>query len=325
MGSHSRLPRSRRQVTYVSNLSAVQSAFCYPLPVIRCPSPLARAVALALGVALSADAQSPRAAGLDAVVVAHQDDWQLFMGDLVGRRVQSGNPVMFIYLTAGDDGRDSLYWATRERGALESTRIAAGVAATDSATQCSSVKVLDHAILKCTIANTESYFLRLPDGHRNGIGFASHSYQSLRKLRGKQITSMSAVDGSGAYSGWTDILSTVGALIGESTANRTVTVHTSDPSVVINPHDHFDHRLAGLLVYDSRKKNRWSVVYYTGYALATRAANRSEDQVRQKTALFLAYNMVMTQANPRWSAYRERPAFYSQCMLRTYARRIASQ
>ena len=279
-------------------------------------------VVLALG---GAKAQSPAAVPLHAVIVAHQDDWQLFMGDIVARQAQTGKQMVFIYLTAGDDGRDSVYWVTRERGALESTRIAVGVASTDSTTgQCSIATVRDHAIRKCTIANTESYFFRLPDGHRNGIGFASHSYQSLRNLRRKRITSMTAVDGSTSYNSWEDILSTAGALIGENSANRIVTVHTSDPSVVANPHDHFDHRMAGLLVYDSRKKNRWNVMYYAGYALATRAANRSEDQVRQKTALFLAYDRVMTQANAKWSAYRERPAFYSECMLRTYARRITS-
>ena len=287
------------------------------------------------GAIVSAFSQQPKVvryisnhaspAVLDAIIVAHQDDWQLFMGDIVARRVQTGNPVVFIYLTAGDDGRDSLYWTTRERGALQSTRIAAGVAAADSATdQCPIVKVLDHAIRKCTIANTESYFFRLPDGHRNGIGFASHSYQSLRKLRRKRITSISAVDGSAAYNGWADVVSTAASLIGEGSPSRVVTVHTSDPSVVVNPHDHFDHRMAGLLVYDSRKRHRWNVAYYTGYALATRAANRSEDQVRLKTSLFLAYDKVMTDANANWSAYRERPAFYSQCMQRTYARRIAS-
>ena len=258
-------------------------------------------------------------ARIDAGLVAHQDDWPLFMGDVIAPRVQSGTPVVFIYLTAGDDGRDSTYWATREKGVLQATRIAAGVAAGD---HCSIVNVLNHAIRKCTIANTESYFLRLPDGHRNGIGFPRHSFQSLRKLRQQRITAMSAVDGSATYNGWSDLKSTVDWLIGESSSTRIVTVHTSDPSVAVNPHDHFDHRMAGLLVYDSRRKARWNVVYYTGYALATRAANRTGEQVRQKTALFRAYDNVMTQANPNWSAYRERPAFYSQCMMRTYARRI---
>jgi LmbE family N-acetylglucosaminyl deacetylase len=257
-------------------------------------------------------------------VAAHQDDWQLFMGDVVARKIRPGNRVVFIYLTAGDDGRDSLYWMTRERGALESTRVGVGAQSTGSvAVRCSPTKALEHAIRGCAIANTESYFLRLPDGRRSGAGFARHSGASLRKLRGKRIASISAVDGSAAYEGWTDLVTTVAALVGESSADRTVTIHTNDPNVVVNPHDHFDHRMAGLLVADARKKYKWNVVYYAGYALATRAANLSNDQSRRKVALFQAYDAAMIRINPAWSAYRERPAFYSQCMLRTYGRRVA--
>lgn len=309
-------PELPESVKYLPNAGSASTC-------VRRLVPHLRIAALIAGVSLTAGAQRPGGTSLDAVIVAHQDDWQLFMGDVIARRIQTGGPVVFVYLTAGDDGRDSIYWATRERGVLQSTRIAAGVAPGDnSVDQCSTVRIQDHAIRKCTIANTESYFLRLPDGHRNGIGFALHSFQSLRKLRQRRIAAMSAVDGSATYDGWADLKSTVDLLIGESSSTRIVTVHTSDPSVAVNPHDHFDHRMAGLLVYDSRRKAKWNVAYYAGYALATRAANRTGEQVRQKTALFRAYDNVMTQANPKWSAYRERPAFYSQCMMRTYARRI---
>jgi LmbE family N-acetylglucosaminyl deacetylase len=264
------------------------------------------------------------APAIDIVLVAHEDDWQLFMGDIVAQEIRTGKQVVFIYLTAGDDGRDSLYWATRELGALESTRIAVGSAATNSAAdQCSAAKALEHVIRRCTIASTESYFFRLPDGRRNGTGFARHSHESLRKLRRERTASISAVDGSAVYDSWADLMSTVNELVGESSADRIVTIHASDPSVVANPHDHFDHRMAGLLVADLRRKNRWNVVYYAGYSLATRAANRTNDQAREKTALFRAYDRVMTQANVKWSAYREHPAFYSECMMRTYARRVA--
>ena len=259
---------------------------------------------------------------VDVVLVAHQDDWQLFMGDAIAGRIQAGRPIVFIYLTAGDDGRDSLYWTTRERGALESTRVAAARPRMDSTAACSMVRALEHAIRKCMIANTESYFFRLPDGRRDGRGFERYSYRSLRKLRGRRISSMSAVDGSTTYDGWADLVATVTSLVGEGSTDRMVTIHTSDPSVVVNPHDHFDHRMAGLLAADSRRKNKWNVVYYAGYALASRAANRSKNQTRQKVALFQAYDAVMTRSNPRWSAYREHPAFYAECMMRTYARKI---
>jgi GlcNAc-PI de-N-acetylase len=261
----------------------------------------------------------------DVFVVAHQDDWQLFMGDVVAKQIAAGDSATFIYLTAGDDGRDSLYWQTRERAALQSTRLAIGVAAADSAAvRCSTTKVLEHLIRKCVIANTESYFLRLPDGKRNGVGFARHDFESLRRLRGKKIAVITAVDGSAAYRGWGDLLATATAMIGSSSVTMDLVVHASDPSVAANPHDHFDHRMAGLLVDDLRKRQKWNTQYYVGYALATRAANRSTDQAREKTAIFLAYDKEMMRVNKTWSAYEEHPGFYSQCMLRTYARKPRS-
>jgi LmbE family N-acetylglucosaminyl deacetylase len=259
-------------------------------------------------------------------VVAHEDDWQLFMGDIAVRQIRAGDSVSFIYLTAGDDGRDSLYWRTRELAALRSTRVAIGRDASDSAAvRCSITTVLNHAIQQCVVANTKSYFLRLPDGKRNGMGFANHNHQSLRKLRGKKIPVVNAIDGSAAYNGWGDLTSTINNLIGPNSTDRDVVVHANDPSIAANPHDHFDHRMTGLLVEDLRRTQLWRTQYYVGYALSTRAANRSTDEAREKTAIFLAYDKEMKRVNPKWSAYEEHPGFYSECMVRTYARKARSQ
>jgi LmbE family N-acetylglucosaminyl deacetylase len=252
---------------------------------------------------------------VDIAVVAHQDDWQLFMGDVLTQKLRSGNRAVFVYLTAGDDGRDSAYWRTRERAALQSTRIAAAIPVTDSLA-CSIVQIRDHSIRKCTVGNTESYFLRLPDGKRDGNGFARYNYRSLRKLRANPNSEMSAIDASTTYRGWTDLTTTIGVIIDRDSA--AVTVHTSDPNILRNPHDHFDHRMAGLLVAELRKQHKFGAMYYVGYALATRAVNRSNDQTRAKTALLLAYDREMTAVNKKWSAYQEHRAFYSECMQRTY-------
>ena len=261
----------------------------------------------------------------DVFVIAHEDDWQLFMGDVAAKQLRAGDSVSFIYLTAGDDGRDSLYWRTRERAALLSTRVAIGRDASDSAeVRCSMTTVLDHAVRQCVVANTKSYFLRLPDGKRNGMGFASHDYQSLRKLRGKKIPVVNAVDGSATYNGWEDLTSTIGNIVGSNSSDRDVVVHANDPSIARNPHDHFDHRMTGLLVEDLRRTQPWKTQYDVGYAVATRAANRSTDEAREKTAIFLAYDREMRRVNPKWSAYEEHPGFYSECMLRTYARKARS-
>jgi LmbE family N-acetylglucosaminyl deacetylase len=248
-------------------------------------------------------------------MIAHQDDWQLFMGDVLTQRLKSGNQGVFVYLTAGDDGRDSTYWQTRERAALRSTRIAAGISPTEPLV-CSTVPIRDHPIRKCTLGSTESYFLRLPDGKRDGKGFARYGYRSLRKLRSNPGSEMSAVDASTTYRGWADLMATVSAIA--DLDSSAVTVHTSDPSIARNPHDHFDHRMAGFLVADLRKQHPFSAMYYVGYAVAIRAVNRSTAQTQAKTALLLAYDREMTAVDKTWSAYQEHRAFYSQCMQRTY-------
>jgi len=256
----------------------------------------------------------------DIYVVAHQDDWQLFMGDVVAARLEAKRAATFIFLTAGDDGRDSLYWRTRELAALQSTQIAGGARATDAENGCAPRTVRTHIVRECVAGDTRSIFMRLPDGNRDGRGFARYGNQSLRKLRRQSIGSITAVDGSATYNGWSDLISTITALT-DSHENGTATIHTSDPSVAINPHDHFDHRMAGLSVADARLSTTHDTRYYVGYALGTRAANRSAKEIRDKTAIFRAYEAAMTRVNSGWSAYAEHRAFYSQCMLRTYWRR----
>src|SRR4051812_20870595 len=48
---------------------------------------------------------------------AHQDDWQLYMGDRVGSGLQTVPNVVFIYTTAGDGGEDATFWLPREQAA----------------------------------------------------------------------------------------------------------------------------------------------------------------------------------------------------------------
>jgi hypothetical protein len=99
-------------------------------------------------------------------------------------------------------------------------------------------------------------------------------------------------------------------------------LHTTDPSIRINPHDHYDHRMAGKLIESLLRANGWQGRYYVGYALAMRAPNRTTLQRQEKTEVFSAYDREMKLINPAWSAYREHPGFYAQCMERTYSRPV---
>jgi LmbE family N-acetylglucosaminyl deacetylase len=264
--------------------------------------------------------QQSNSSGVDVVVVAHGDDWQVFMGDVIVERIKSGRRPVFIYMTAGDHGREASYWRQRELAAMQSTRIALGI--TDSPVRCDSVLVRQHRIAHCKLGVSDSYFLRLPDGNRNGRGFARNRFESLRKLHANRVSSVTAVDSSTRYQDWQDLNATVSTLVGmvADSAGSSVMLHTTDPSIRINPHDHYDHRMAGKLVESLLRSNGWRGRYYVGYALAMRAPNRTTLQRQEKTEVFSAYDREMKLINPAWSAYREHPGFYAECMERTYSR-----
>ena len=258
----------------------------------------------------------------DVVIVAHADDWQVFMGDMVVDRISSGHRLVLIYLTAGDHGREGTYWRRREAAAMQSTRVAFGDF--NIPAQCDSVFVNEHRIAHCRVGGSESYFLRLPDGNRNGAGFARNRFESLRKLRAGSVHSITAVDSSTRYASWQDLSATVSTLarmVGDSSHSRLM-IHTTDPSIRVNPHDHYDHRIAGKLTESLINANGWEGRYYVGYALAMRAPNRTARQQQEKTAVFSAYDREMILINPAWSAYREHPRFYADCMERTYSRGV---
>ena len=259
---------------------------------------------------------------LDVAIVAHADDWQVFMGDMIVDRIRSGHRPVLIYLTAGDHGRAGTYWRQREAAAMQSIRVALGDI--NIPARCDSVSVNEHRIAHCKLGGSDSYFLRLPDGNRNGAGFARNGFESMRKLRTGKVHSITAVDSSTRYASWQDLSATVSTLarmVADSTHSRLM-IHTTDPSIRVNPHDHYDHRMAGKLTENLLNANGWEGRYYVGYALATRAANRTAREQQEKTAVFSAYDREMMLINPAWSAYREHPRFYADCMQRTYSRGV---
>ena len=257
---------------------------------------------------------------VDLVIVAHEDDWQLFMGDALARHARSSSRFVIVYLTAGDVGRDTAYWRTRERAALASAGQLIPATTRAAPAACDTAIVVGHSIMRCVLPNSVGWFLRLPDGRRNGAGYRSHAFQSLRKLRSGRISAIDAVDGSTRYKGWSDLAATVRA-IAEAEPASSISIHANDPSVLINPHDHYDHRIAGRLAADLQRSNRWNAYYYLGYAVVARDDNLPAAGLQAKTRLFQAYDNVMIAANRKWSALGEHRTFYSECLRRTYWRR----
>lgn len=276
-----------------------------------------------------ADAASHGAAPLTAFIVAHPDDWQLFMGDVAVAKVAAGGPVVFVYLTAGGANRPPGYWQAREEGSAASVVAAASLDSMGPLEtprdNCRDDFVLTHIIHHCMYRNTVSYYLRLPDGAYDGGGFAPTRFQSLAKLASGEIDRIEAVDASATYRDWADLLRTVDSLLAseaERVGARHLEIHSHDPDEVGNPGDHSDHRNTAHLVAELASRRQLAITGYVGYAISRRPANLSAKAAAAKMLVFMSYDRQCLLANMQWSAYAENPAAYSSLLFGTYGRHI---
>src|SRR5215831_1438231 len=207
---------------------------------------------------------------------AHEDDWQLFMNPSPFRDVaDSKTKTVFVHLTAGDaglgtgnGGRKHPYYLARENGAESAIRFMADAGSQPASETISRAHFNAHRIFRDDYRSTAAYFLRLPDGHPSGSGFQGTSYQSLARLAGGQITTLTAVDGSTTYRGWRDLVSTLRALIDfERGRAPSVVLNVAEPDATINPNDHSDHLMTAKAALEAAARlecaNR---LYYIDYA-----------------------------------------------------------
>jgi hypothetical protein len=229
-------------------------------------------------------------AGTQVFVFAHQDDWQLFLGSHVAGHANA-TKLVFIYTTAGDAGRTAIqpdYWAVRETAANASVDsiLPAGAWA------CASQVVNSHPIQRCTKANSVSYYMRLPDGNGEGQGYGLGSLTLLRDA-GQALT---AIDGSTTYTSWTDLSSTVNAVIALESNNQSapnVAVHAPEYNRGINNGDHADHHATGDLVKGASGGQVWDLSWFVGYRTVDMPVNLSAEEQATAWKVFMAYDAVV--------------------------------
>lgn len=197
--------------------------------------------------------ETPPTPSLSVFVVAHPDDWQLFMNpaafDVMN---QSHGKAVFVHVTAGDAGKGlggepTPYYLAREEGALRSIRFMANAVDSKAALGADSrPEVVDragHKIARHTYANAVAYFLRLHDGYIVKDGeFVEHPL-ALEHLRSGASSELKAIDDSARYSGWNDVVATLRAVIASEWAPGTaLNLHIAELNEKRNPGDHIDHR-----------------------------------------------------------------------------------
>jgi hypothetical protein len=179
---------------------------------------------MSVGLLLTQEARAEDVRQQDRVsfyFAAHEDDWQLFMNPSAFMDVTDAKTkTVFIHVTAGDAGvgmgkrgRKHPYYLARENGAEMAIRFMADAGEQPVDKVTSRIQLNGHQIYRVSYRSTVTYFLRLPDGHPAGVGFPKTGYQSLERLAKAEIGVFSAIDGSTVYHGWTDLVSTLRAIL----------------------------------------------------------------------------------------------------------------
>ena len=252
-------------------------------------------------------ASAPRLPTLSVFLVAHPDDWQLFMGDVAVRHLARADRALFIIVSAGDAGRSASYWRARESGALASMRAALALAD----------QPVTHATTK---------FLRLPDGKPDGVGFSATGFQSLQRLEQRMVPHLLSIDSTTRYANVREVIQALRTIVQrEQRLGMYVHLHTHDPDRQHNPGDHADHRSVGRLALALAESMRVPVTLYSGYVNIRRPDNLSATDAARKAYLFVAYDRARMAVKVTFSAYCENPWAHVVYLSRSYARTAPRQ
>jgi hypothetical protein len=220
---------------------------------------------------------------------AHEDDWQLFMNPSAFQDViNPKTKTVFIHTTAGDagagtgtNGRQRPYYLARENGAQAAIRFMADASTTYPLRRSVDRFTLNgHPLYRVRYRNTVTYFLRAPDGHPSGSGYATTYHQSLQRLATGQASILSAIDGSTTYRGWRDLVTTVRRLLDyERGSAPTVQINVAELDETLNPGDHSDHRMTAKAALDAAEGLSCARrLHYVDYASSRLPVNLSPEE-----------------------------------------------
>jgi len=239
---------------------------------------------------------------MSVYLVAHQDDWQLFMEPLLSADLLDPScKTVIIHTTAGDAGLPDAYWQARETAAVQSAAFRfseLGSLPPHTAT----VTLQGRTHRRDELHNAVVYFLRLPDGNKDGSGFARQQYGSLEKLRRNTITSLSTVDRSAVYESFDDIAGQVRAILAREKylcdqiiESDKLTLNSPEYDEGISPRDHSDHYATGYLGTLLRPPGKGAHRLFTHYATRHQEEHLVGNALFWKTGMFVVYTQVVLQ------------------------------
>lgn len=258
-------------------------------------------------------------------IVAHQDDWQLFMGLNAYNAMNddTNHKVVFIHTTAGDATYGNKVvnkknYLGREIGAINSIQFCLDIKSMPVRNYIDTVTVNGHHIRRFSYKNVVDYFLRLPDG----CGSAGWNGQSIQYIHDKLIGSIMAVDSSAVYTSWGDLVGTVRTIIEQEMDTCTdVGLNIAETDERINPNDHLDHLHTSYLALDATRDmgHIWTRQYIE-YHLHKLPVNLGPEDVALKAAIYGVTEFARSQNSGYTSWGKDHLAY----VCRDYWRKIPS-
>jgi hypothetical protein len=261
-------------------------------------------------------------------IIAHEDDWQLFMNlNAYCDLVNSNCKVVIIHTTAGDDGQGPTYWQPRETGAISSARFCLAPLNSSAQGTTGTRTFNNHTVNYWSACNATCYFMRLPDGNGGGTGFPLYHNQSLTYLENGTITQMTAVDQSTAYDGWSDLCQTIQEIIQtESSGGGIIQINYQDPDSAYNPGDHADHyatgNATGTAVQNMGTIPNLQQALFVDYAINWQyPADLTGEDLFWKSGMFAAYEEAMYNGSGH-STISEGTCYIEWCLRSAHYRTI---
>lgn len=265
-------------------------------------------------------------AKLDAtnvIVVAHPDDWQLFLGEFAYDMIQSSTTkVVIIQTNAGDAGKTESFWKARELASLASVRSVLGypLIEGDASEVSETLTLAGKNIQHNTLRNVSIYSLRLPDGFPKGGGSGLGGFQSMKKLSEGEISSITSIDDANTFS-WEDLHSVINAIVEREYTTRTDPIRflTLDPGKQPKA-THSDHDITqeiGRNVFHNFASENCRYLAFQDYRIKDKKKNIGSSESAKKSLLFTAYDTVMYKQEGTCNLCE--PSYY-QWLLRSYYR-----
>jgi hypothetical protein len=241
-------------------------------------------------------------------VVAHQDDWQIFMGVNAYNDILNQNAkTVFIYITAGDEGSGSGFgkctnctmphFRSREEGAISSVKLVANQSwpYSQMTEDTFYVNNRNFFIHKYIYSNTISYFIRLPNrSTAPNLYTFFYGKDSLTTL--VDSTEKPLKDHLNTFHNKGELIELVKKIfIKETGALTSLWINTPDTdSLKENPVDHIEHYITGNICRSAAaligNSKEIYLAYYKEYCTENMPHNLSTDGAIIESGLLAAYN-----------------------------------